>query len=683
MRAIRNVNQLITQEKDRGRLIQRACQLLTEGRGYFTAWIVLLKNGEKTADFAVAGDESDSARLRQLLQQGEMPRCACRALKSKDLVVIDDLSPDSGCFLWENYQDRGVLTIPLAHKNYSYGVLGVLLPVNLSRDAEELSLFQELAADLSLALYNLDLEEREYRAQEALKASEEKFRLLVENAPDAIFIRTENEFAYLNKEALRLFGASTKEQLLGRPVLASIHPDFRELVKERMRLVNEARQALPCLEQKILKLGGTPIDVEVSVVPFRYQGKNGGLVFVRDITERKEAERTQKVLEAQLAQAQKMEALGTLAGGIAHDFNNILGAMLGFAELAQMGLPEESEGGGYLGNLLKAGDRARSLVKQILSFSRQEKAARQPLSLTPIIKETLKFLRASLPTTIEIQTHLYGGRAMVEADPTQIHQILLNLATNAAHAMEDQGGILEIDLKTVDISPEDVSLYEATPPGPYLELKVSDTGHGIEPEILGRIFEPFFTTKEPWKGTGMGLAVVYGIVKSMAGSIKVTSQPGQGTTFWLLLPMVEMEPVEAAPEILAPLTKGEGRVLFVDDDTDFFQAGKQMLSGLGYKVAAYANSQTALDVFKADSDSFDLLICDQTMPGLTGLELAAACSRLRPDLPIILCTGFSEIVTPEKAKAAGVGEVVIKPFNLRQIGESIKKVLKKNTTIVE
>ncbi len=538
MRAIRNVNQLITQEKDRGRLIQRACQLLTEGRGYFTAWIVLLKNGEKTADFAVAGDESDSARLRQLLQQGEMPRCACRALKSKDLVVIDDLSPDSGCFLWENYQDRGVLTIPLAHKNYSYGVLGVLLPVNLSRDAEELSLFQELAADLSLALYNLDLEEREYRAQEALKASEEKFRLLVENAPDAIFIRTENEFAYLNKEALRLFGASTKEQLLGRPVLASIHPDFRELVKERMRLVNEARQALPCLEQKILKLGGTPIDVEVSVVPFRYQGKNGGLVFVRDITERKEAERTQKVLEAQLAQAQKMEALGTLAGGIAHDFNNILGAMLGFAELAQMGLPEESEGGGYLGNLLKAGDRARSLVKQILSFSRQEKAARQPLSLTPIIKETLKFLRASLPTTIEIQTHLYGGRAMVEADPTQIHQILLNLATNAAHAMEDQGGILEIDLKTVDISPEDVSLYEATPPGPYLELKVSDTGHGIEPEILGRIFEPFFTTKPMGHGTGLGLDIVRRLVRHNDGTIEVESQPGR-TEFRVTLPIAE------------------------------------------------------------------------------------------------------------------------------------------------
>jgi two-component system cell cycle sensor histidine kinase/response regulator CckA len=633
------------------------------------------------------------------------------------------------------------------------------------------------------------------RAEEALRESEERFRLLVENAPDAIFIQTEKRFAYLNKEALRLFGAATAEQLLGRPVIERFHPDFHAIIQDRIRLVNEERMAVPRMEQQYLKMDGTPIDVEVSTVPFRYQRQNGGLVFVRDITDRKqaeeavqagmrlnqllldglpcsakllrphtweivaanevavqlgavpgascfttfgqgqepcpyclapkawetgqtqhleiesvgqvwdvywvpikedlclnyafditarkEAERTQKMLEAQLFQAQKMEALGTLAGGIAHDFNNILGAMLGFGELAYLGLPQDSDEAAYLENLLKAGDRARSLVKQILSFSRKEKAALQPLFLTPIIKETLKFLRASLPTTIEIKTYLLAGKTMVVADPTQINQILLNLTTNAAHAMEEKGGILEIGLKVVQLSPEETSLYEGIAPGPYLELRVSDTGQGLEPGIQERIFEPFFTTKEPWKGTGMGLSVVYGIVKSLEGTIKVSSQPGQGTTFQVLFPVVEVKIPEAEPEVRPPLSRGEGHILFVDDDQDFFPAGQRMLTELGYEVSAFDSSLEALKEFQAQPQQFDLIICDQTMPGLTGLELAAAFSRLRPDLPIILCTGFSETVTPEKARAAGVREVVTKPFDLRQIGESIKKVLKKNITIVE
>jgi len=654
-----------------------------------------------------------------------------------------------------------------------------------SRDIEIVSQLGDLSWDIV---------ERK-RAEEALRESEERFRLLVENAPDAIVIQTEKRFAYLNKEALRLFGASTEEQLLGRPVIDRFHPDFHEIIQERIRLVNRERKAIPPQELKILKIGGTLIEVEASTVPFRYQEKNGALVFFRDITDRKraeeavqagmrlnqllldslpcmamllrpytreivtanqaalqggavpgafcyatwgqrqdpcpfclapqawetgqsqylevealdkvwdahwvpikedlylhyafditarkETERTQRMLEAQLIQAQKMEALGTLAGGIAHDFNNILGAMLGFAELAHIGLPADSETGGYLENLLKAGDRARGLVKQILSFSRQEKAAQQPLSLTPIIKETLKFLRASLPTTIEIKTHLQAGKAMVVAESTQIHQILLNLVTNAAHAMEEKGGILAIGLRVVHLTPEETSLYEGIAPGPYLELRVSDTGPGLDPETRERIFEPFFTTKEPWKGTGMGLAVVYGIVKSMAGTIKVISQPGQGATFLVLLPMVEVELAQAEHEIIRPLSKGAGRLLFVDDDVDFFQAGQRMLTELGYEVAAFGNSLEALQEFQAQPQQFDLLICDQTMPGLTGLELAAACSRVRPDLPIILCTGFSEIITSEKVRAAGVREVVTKPFDLRQIGETIKKVLKKNQTIVE
>ncbi|MDD5643342.1 MAG: ATP-binding protein, partial [Syntrophales bacterium] len=334
----------------------------------------------------------------------------------------------------------------------------------------------------------------------------------------------------------------------------------------------------------------------------------------------------------------------------------------------------------YLDNVLKAGERARHLVKQILSFSRQEKVVQQPISLTPIVKETLKFLRASLPTTIKIHTRLQAGDAIVVADPTQIHQTLLNLCTNAAHAMEEKGGTLEINLRELVISSQEKSLgygsYANLPPGSYLELMVSDTGHGMEPAVMARIFDPFFTTKEPWKGTGMGLAVVYGIVKTLNGGIQVTSQPGQGATFRVLLPLAEGGPPEAIPEFLTPLSRGRGCILFVDDDEDFFPAGQRMLAELGYEVVSYNSSLKALEDFAAQPHRFDLIISDLTMPGLTGLELATACLHLRPDIPFILATGFSETVPPEKVRSTGVGEVVAKPFNLHQIGEIIKNVFK-------
>jgi signal transduction histidine kinase/CheY-like chemotaxis protein len=399
------------------------------------------------------------------------------------------------------------------------------------------------------------------------------------------------------------------------------------------------------------------------------------LHYAFDITQRKEEEKNKQIIEAQLFQAQKMEALGTLAGGIAHDFNNILGAMLGFAELIEFKLPEGTAAGVYLKNLLKAGERARHLVKQILSFSRQTEVERRPMALTPIIKETLRFLKASLPSTIEIRTHLKTKQDIILADPTQIHQVLLNLATNAAQAMEN-GGIMEIYLGVKQISPEERSAYGEIAPGLYADLRISDTGCGMEPEVMSRIFDPFYTTKDPSKGTGMGLAVVYGIIKNHGGTIKAASQPGQGTTFQVLLPQVQVPATEEAPEVPVQVIKGSGRILFVDDDPDFRQACQMMLVVLGYQVAAYDHGLKALNAFSANPGDFDLIICDLTMPGLTGLELAAACSRLRPDIPIILCTGFNESVTPEKVRGAGIREVVIKPFQLQQLSEIIRNSVK-------
>jgi PAS domain S-box-containing protein len=414
---------------------------------------------------------------------------------------------------------------------------------------------------------------------------------------------------------------------------------------------------------------GTPYNVEVSISPIR--DKTGTIrnyvTIERDVTH--EAD-----LEMQLRQVQKMEAIGTLAGGIAHDFNNILAAIMGYAEMALYDVPEGTAGRRNLEQVLKAGYRGKDLVKQIITFSRRSEQERRPMLVSPIIKETLKLLRASLPTTLEIRQSIEAQAGMVPAEPTQIHQVLMNLCSNAAYAMREKGGVLEIMLADVDISSGDATLHPGLDPGPYLKLTVSDTGHGMDRAIMERIFEPFFTTKKPGEGTGMGLAVVHGIVKSYGGAIVVESDPGKGTTFEVFLPRIEGDSLPEA-DTDVPIPTGSERILFVDDEEDLVDMVQQMLKRLGYNVVAKTNSIEALEVFKAQPDQFSLVITDQTMPHMTGAGLAKELMRIRPDIPIILCTGFSEVINAEKARTLGIREFLMKPFAPREIADIIRHVL--------
>ena len=393
-----------------------------------------------------------------------------------------------------------------------------------------------------------------------------------------------------------------------------------------------------------------------------------------DITDRKRAEDERKKLEAQLVQAHKMEALGTLAGGIAHDFNNILSAIIAYTERGMQNVSDPDKVRKNIDEVLKVTNRAKDLVRQILAFSRRTKHEFIQLKLDTAIKEPLKMLRAILPKTIEIRQNLQAnGRVM--ADSTQIHQVVMNLCSNAAQAMDERGGVLEVGLNKVEIHEDTQALALDLPPGPYLRLSIRDTGHGMPPEVLERIFDPYFTTKEKGRGTGLGLSVVHGIVKSHKGAITCKSMPGEGTTFEIYLPEIEFKKDAVTSRAGTPSLNGTERILFIDDEQILVKATKERLRYLGYRVVSRTSSIEALDLFQKHPEQFDLVITDIIMPVMTGDKMALEFMKIRPDIPIILCTGYSEHMTEEKAKELGVREFLMKPFEIEDLARTIRKVL--------
>ena len=395
------------------------------------------------------------------------------------------------------------------------------------------------------------------------------------------------------------------------------------------------------------------------------------------ILEKKVEERTKALAqsERQLQQVMKLQAIGTLAGGIAHDFNNILFPIVGYTELTMDDVPEDSQARQNLEEILKATNRAKGLVQQILTFSRQGGQERKPLKVQFIIKEALKLMRATIPSTIEIECNANEEYGSIMGDPTQIHQIIVNLCTNAYHAMQETGGTLEVGLEEVDISYEKSVERVGMKVGPHLELTVKDGGHGMGPEVMERIFEPYYTTKEQGKGTGLGLSVIHGIIKNHGGDISVSSQPGKGATFTVYLPVIDDIDVEIEPMAVVSANQGNEHILLVDDEEQIIDIEKQILERLGYKVTAKTDSQEALEEFSALSEKFDLVITDMTMPKMTGAQLALKLMDIKPDIPVILCTGFNETINEEKALAMGIDRFVMKPIVKDDLANTIRTVL--------
>ncbi len=523
---------------------------------------------------------------------------------------------------------------------------------------------------------------QQVEAQEKLRQSEEKYRLLAENVTDIIWTSDLNlVFTYVSPSSERVCGWSPAEWT-SKPLRDFLIPASFEAVQRQLREETAGtgpdRSEGPrvvTMELEMYRKDGTTGWYEVSAQFIRDDDGNPLSIIgvTRDIAERKNAEIQKTRLEQQLRQAQKMEAVGTLAGGIAHDFNNILFAVIGYAELCLQDIADEDHRWN-LTQVLSACGRAKTLVNQILAFSRQVEQERRPLDVVPLAKETIKFLRSSLPSTIDVRLDAGAGAGTVLADPTQIHQVLMNLCTNAAHAMRASGGRLRIVIDGASPPPEVLAeLTDGPRPEGFVRLSVSDTGHGIEPSCLNRIFDPFFTTKAPGEGTGLGLSVVYGIVKSLGGAIRVDSTPGRGSTFDIYLPVV-VAPRTNPAGVAEAIRRGTERVLFVDDEDHLVDVMGQVLSALGYRVTTVRQGLRALQMFRDNPGDFDLVITDMTMPDMTGADLAREILRLRPDMPVILCTGYSELISEEEALQMGIRRFLMKPLFMGDVARELRAV---------
>ncbi|MCK5070584.1 MAG: response regulator [Desulfocapsa sp.] len=379
-------------------------------------------------------------------------------------------------------------------------------------------------------------------------------------------------------------------------------------------------------------------------------------------------------LMSELRQAQKMEAIGTLAGGIAHDFNNILGAIFGYTQLSMLKIDKDSEEYNNLSQVLLASTRAKDLVASILTFSRQASTEKKAIPIASIIKEVLKLLRATTPAGIEIQQQIDMDTGNVNADPIQIHQIVMNLCANAFHAMGNENGILKITLEELEVDSKQAATIPELQPGKHILFTVSDTGHGMDNDLMERIFDPFYTTKERGKGTGLGLSVVHGIIAESGGAIQVESKIDKGTTFFLYFPVAEQSDEEPDSLLEAHLHKGSGNILLIDDEVSLVQSGQQMLEYMGYTVTSMTSSLDAYELFQKQPEMFDLIITDQAMPSMQGTELAEKIFAIRPGIPIILCTGYSANITEKSIKEIGIQQLVMKPLSLEKISQSLDKL---------
>ena len=521
----------------------------------------------------------------------------------------------------------------------------------------------------------IDIAERR-RQEEELRKANAFLDSIVENIPDMIFLKDAKElrFVRLNRAGENLLGYS-RDDLLGKSDCDFFPKEQVALFTKNDREVLSRKEVLDIAEEQLRTRSKGDRILHTKKVPIlNEKGEPEYLLGIsEDITEIKLAEEERNKLTAQLIQAQKLESIGNLAGGIAHDFNNILSVIIGFTEIVLDGVEKGSYVEDCLQEVYKAGERAKDLVNQILTFARQSDEEIKPIQVKPLIKEALNFLRSSIPTTIEIKQKIKSN-ASIMGNPTKLHQVIMNLCTNAAHAMEENGGTLEVDLTDVRIDRVNTIHGLELKPGDYIKLSISDTGTGIPPEVMKSIFEPYYTTKKPGKGTGLGLSLVHGIVESYHGKIELKSELGKGSVFSVYVPIVKKDESYRSYE-LPILPSGLERILLIDDEVSIAKMESQILVSLGYKVATRTSSVEALELFRSKPSDFDLVVTDMTMPNMTGDKLAVELMKIRRDIPVILCTGYSKKISGETASEIGIKAFAYKPVVKADLAKTVRKVL--------
>ncbi len=677
LRSFSECTKAITRIEDEFKLMEGICRICVEVGGHKMAWVAFGKDNPEKDLHPVAHWGSEGCFLETLnaswadTERGRGP--AGTSIRTGKITIFHNILTNPLYRPWRESVEKcgytSCIALPLVDDGKVFGSLVIFNEKPHAFDADEAQLLEELAGDLSYGIKTLRLKKESQREMEErlMQAT-----VMDQTSDGVIIFDAEGTIQYLNPSFVALCGVPAEES-----IGVSIH-DFE--CSQRNPLFYQAVLEVFSKNQPLSghfvnkKRNGEEYDMDARVSPVF--GDSGQVVryvaTIRDVSE-------SVGLQHQLRQAQKMEALATLSGGIAHDFNNILAIIITNMEMTLEDVPEDSPLYGSMELVLKAGLRGKKLVKQFLTISRQTEQPEQIVQLEKIIAESCSLLRSTLPSTIELRQNFDTESGRIAADPTQINQVIMNLCTNAGHAMSEKGGILDINLSDVRLTEADMVRYPGLQPGDYVKLIVADTGHGMTRDVLDRIFDPFYTTKAQGKGTGLGLSIVHGIIKNHRGYISVNSIVNVGTTFVILLPRVLGTEKIINKTSPVKTIDGKGRLLFVDDEVDYVAGMKMGLERLGYLVTAETDCRKTLELFRKDPDAFDLLITDQTMPHMTGVMLAQEILNIRPDLPIILCSGSSPetdtAVSPAKAKAAGISEVLMKPVERSEIHRVIQRLL--------
>jgi PAS domain S-box-containing protein len=540
-----------------------------------------------------------------------------------------------------------------------------------------------LAAALPLALTGLSITllgavgaYQLARSRQRIAQSEVRHRVLVDNSPDAILLYQRGRTIFVNRAALKLFGAHAPEQLLDKTVFDLLHPDFHEAARGRIARMLDQRAILPPLEAQLTRLDGALVDVEIVSAPYLNDGEVTLQVTVRDITERRRGEMERAELEAALRQSQRLEAIGTLTGGIAHDFNNILSAIVGNVQLLLQEVPEVHPARRSVQEIRSATQRARELVKRLMTFGTQQEAPRTAVALEPLIAEVQRMLRPTLPAGIALRYAVPEDAPPVIADATQLHQVLVNLCTNAWQSMRSGLGVIEINVRVMSAEEARRQSQSDLHGAPrYVCIEVDDDGSGIPPEILSRIFEPFFTTKRAGEGSGLGLAMVHGIVQSHKGAISVRSRAGEGTSFRVFLPASEAAAVDVKTAIDCPVRGAGQRVLYIDDEEPLVFLVTRMLERCGYRCTGETDARQAIAVVREDPAGFDLVITDLNMPAMSGIDVASELQQLRPDLPVVITTGCIRAEDAALARDLAACDLILKPDTIEELPRIVSRYL--------